>query len=120
MSLTINKEMLGPAYDYLRATKPFSRWKLPAADEVIFGIIPNKDRSAHYYCRKSDGRHVIECSSHWNTRHVVLLSSLAHEMAHLHLNLTGRHSSRNPHNAEFWRLADRICKNHVEFDRAGF
>lgn len=120
MALIINKGMLGPAYDYLRATKPFSGWKLPPASDVIFGIIPNKDRCAHYYRRQRDHRHVIECSSHWNTRHVMLLSSLSHEMCHLYLHLTKRHSRRNPHNAEFWRLADRICKVHIEFDRTVF
>lgn len=118
VSLIINKTMLGPAYDYLRATKPFAGWRLPPADEVFFGLIPHKDRYAHYYTR-ANGQHAIEMSTTNVERHVTLLRKMAHEMTHLYQHKAGL-TTRTVHNTGFWRLADRICKVHVEFERREF
>lgn len=118
MALIINKDMLGPAYDYLRATKPFSGWKLPPADEVVFKIVPHKGHCAHYIMR-GDGRHEIGLSAHWHPRHVMLLSTMGHEMVHMRQEIAGLRT-RAMHNADFWRCADRICKAHLEFERSEF
>src|SRR2546430_13032251 len=99
MSLILTKAMLPPAYAYLRATKPFSGWHLPPADEVLFGLIPHKDRYAQYTLL-GDGRHKIELSTRNITRHIGLLSKMAHEMTHLYQHKAGL-ITRNKHNPGF-------------------
>jgi hypothetical protein len=117
MILPLNAEMLAHAYDYLSATPPFKRWNLPASDELRFGIIRSRKKCAHYFW---DGRrHVIEFSSKNVGSHHMILSTMAHEMIHLHMELTGILKNENPHDAAFQKFADRICKVHL-FDRLSF
>jgi hypothetical protein len=115
MTLPLNVEMLAHAYDYLCCTPPFDKWNLPPSEDVKFLIIRHKDRTAHYVF---DNGHQIAISRAYVGRHEMLLSSLAHEMAHLFMrqNCWNR---RNPHDATFHKYADQICKVH-EFDRLIF
>lgn len=116
MSLALNTEMLAHAYDYLCCTPPFSRWNLPPSEDVKFAVIKRRDRFAHYFM--DAGVHHIEMSSGRVGRHETLLSTLAHEIIHLHMEQACM-NARNPHGAAFKKYADRVCKLH-EFDRLIF
>ena len=114
--LPITAEMLAHAYDYLAASPPFDKWNLPSSEEVQFSVIKTKDRTAHY-CRKK-GVHQIAISKAYVGRHDMLLSSMAHEMIHLHMWQTCW-NRRNPHDETFQKYADQVCKIH-DFDRLTF
>jgi hypothetical protein len=116
MPLPLNVEMLACAYDYLCCVPPFSRWNMPPSEDVKFLIIRQADRYAHY--QMVNGVHHIAVSSKFVGRHESLISTLAHELIHLHMR-AARISSRNPHGKAFQKLADEVCKIH-EFDRLTF
>ncbi len=116
MTLSLTKEALAAAYDYLCEFEPFSKWNMPESEDIKFRVMKRKDRTAHY--AMSDGVHEIAVSSAYVGQHDVLLSSIAHEMLHLHMAQTCW-NRRNPHDAAFQKFADRICKIH-HFDRLMF
>lgn len=115
MSLTLNTEMLAHAYDYLCCTPPFSKWNMPPSEDVKFAVIRKKDRFAHYFMQ--GGVPHIELSSGRVGRHDTLLSTLAHEMIHLHMQAAC--VGGKDHGPAFQKYADRVCKLH-EFDRLIF
>jgi hypothetical protein len=122
MSITLHKEMLACAYDYLRATEPFCRWRMPGSKDIKFGVYKRKDRYAHYEYKSTgpgEGQHHIKVSSELVGSHSSLLSTLAHEMLHLHMNNSACLDMRSPHGNNFNKLADRVCKIHG-FDRKLF
>lgn len=116
MPVPLNPEMLACAYDYLACLPPFHKWNLPPSEDVKFSVIKRRDRTAHYVFDK--GAHHIGMSSTFVGRHEMLLSSMAHEMLHLHMAQTCW-NRRNPHDAAFQKWADKICQIH-EFDRLVF
>ena len=116
MALKITPDMLAAVYDLLSVCPPFNKWNMPDSEDVKFQVIRTKDRTAHYCMRK--GVHIIAVSSAYVGRHEMLISSVAHEMIHLHMavNCWNR---RNPHDAAFQKFADQVCRVH-EFDRLTF
>lgn len=116
MTLPLTVESLAAAYDYLCEFPPFSKWNMPPSEDVSFKVLKTKDRTAHYV--KISKGHEIAMSSAYVGSHEMLLSSMAHEMLHLHCSQTCW-NRRNPHDAAFQRFADRICKIHG-FDRLLF
>lgn len=118
MKLTLTPALLARAYDYLCATEPFVKWKLPPSDVIKFSVYKRKDRFAHYEC-KGEGLHYIKVSSVLVGSHASLLSTMAHEMLHLHMNFAACLDLRSPHGEAFNKLADKVCKVHG-FDRKLF
>jgi len=116
MPLPLNVEMLALAYDYLCCLPPFSKWNMPPSEDVKFIVIRAPDRYAHY--QMVDGVHSIAVSTKFVGRHENLLSTMSHEMIHLHMK-AARMSARNPHGKAFQKLADEVCKIH-DFDRLTF
>lgn len=116
MPLPLNPEMLAHLYDYLAACPPFSKWNMPPSEDVKFSVIRKKDRMAHYFFHRET--HNIGVSSTFVGSHSTLLSSMAHEMLHLHMRQTCWNAV-NPHDKAFQRYADRICRIH-DFDRLIF
>ena len=117
MSLTLTKELLAHAYDYLCATEPFDKWNLPHSEDIKFSVYKRKDRFAHY--QFDEGGHHIKVSSVFVGTHASLLCTMAHEILHMHMNSTGCLDMRSPHGVGFNRLADQVCKIHG-FDRKLF
>lgn len=111
MTLPLTPHMLAAAYEYLRATPPFNRWKLPHADEVEFGVTRHRDREADHttYCRTLD--HVIRVSAYYAKTTDDLLQCVAHEMIHAH-QTRKKTETRKEHNAEFNRVNRRVCSVH--------
>lgn len=100
------------AYEYSRTTPPFSKWKLPAADNIRWHISRSQAHFAQYWW---DGDHHIEVSENAISSTPVLIEKVQHEMVHLHLQIAKRESkSKNPdvHNAAFKKDAARICRVH--------
>lgn len=114
--------MLEAAYDFLRTTPPFLRWRLPESDDVVFRVLnSNKDFGAYHY---QDGAHTIDCSCKMVGHTETLMSLMAHEMIHLRLALTGQEyknikAKPTIHNAAFKRYAAQVCRYHG-FDPKAF
>jgi len=110
--LPLTPEVLAAAYDYLAACEPFCKWNLPDSDDIKFRVIRSNKVFAQYVY---DGGHTIEVSSA-NVGHTkTLMETMAHELIHLHLRLTGMESkSSNPnvHNMPFRKLAAQACRVH--------
>lgn len=119
MTLLLTKEVLAAAYDFLSLTEPFRKWNLPDSEDVMFKVTKAKSHFAQYVW---DGSHCIEVSSACVGHTSTLMETMAHELIHLHLRLTGMESrSDNPnvHNAAFRKLAALVCGCHG-FDPKGF
>lgn len=114
MILPLTTEMVAHAYDYLCCCLPFSKWSLPPSDDVKFRIIRSKRIFAQYQMR--GGVHHIDVSSRMVGSHMVLLSTLSHELIHLHL---GEVEACDNHGPNFQMLADEVCEIH-DFDRLTF
>lgn len=107
----LTPKMLEAAYEFLRTTAPFRSWKLPHGDHVEFHVWRHKKLEG-LYIRWCDGRAAIKVSF-TNVEHPShALKVVAHEMIHLHQDIRGT-DSRKEHNAEFKRLAKRVCRLHL-------
>ena len=116
MSLTLTPSVLEAAYEFLKATtKEFGG--LPDGDTIKFRVTNARSYKGEH-CDRGGGDHEIAISGlqvgHTNN----FLAVLAHEMIHLHAVLSCMATS-NPHDAEFHKIADKVCKIH-EFDRLTF
>lgn len=118
-SLSLNPEVLAAAYDYLVATQPFAGWNLPDSDDVKFRVVRSRKMFAQYVY---DGSHTIEVSSATVGHTKTLMETMAHEILHMHLRLTGmesRSKSEDVHNMPFRKLAAKVCQIHG-FDPKAF
>ncbi len=113
VSLVITPEMLAGMYEYLRTTPPFKSWRLPPSSEIKFKISKSKTEYGTYQWDRK--RHTITGSKNAIGQTYTLARFMAHEMVHMHLEITGqesRNGGRNTHNAAFRRYAVRVCKYH--------
>jgi hypothetical protein len=108
MKISATPELCAHVYTMLRATPPFSRWKLPVADDVVFVVTGTTNKLGEYFWRPV---HRIEISQ---PRHGTLHSltrTMAHEMVHMREYLTGERMDVS-HGAAFNRLAKQVCTWH--------
>lgn len=117
MTIHITTEMVETAYELLRLSPPFKRWRLPHPDEIAFHVTAIKGRAQADHTH--DGtRHIIRINP---TRHHTLTSmvaTLAHEMVHMREYEMGLRADVL-HGATFQRMADQVCRYH-SFDRGQF
>jgi len=116
MAITLTPDVLRAAYDYLSACRPFSEWNLPDSDDIVFKVAKCPRHYGWYDI--AHGRHMIFISRRCVTSGNCLLSTMAHEMLHLHQNLSGMESN-DDHNQAFIKLAAQICRVHG-FDLKSF
>jgi hypothetical protein len=112
--LPLTSELLAHAYDYLTCLPPFAKFNMPPSDDIKFRVIKSKKIFARYFIE--GGVHHIDVSSKMVGSHIVLLSTLAHEAIHLHLEEIG---ACDLHGPSFQALADKVCLIHG-FDRLTF
>src|ERR1700733_14069393 len=119
-SLHLTPDCLENAYEYLRTTLPFRRMNLPHADNLIFKVMGARDRFGHFRGRIKSTPELNEIGVSIRVVHStdLLMATMAHEMLHLFQHEKGS-SSRAEHNAEYKRLAERVCRIHG-FDRESF
>ena len=120
MTLPLTVESIAAAYDFLLTTSPFSKWNLPASEEVVFKVSRRSKEFARY--QKVGDKHTIAMSTKSIGHTETLMTYLSHEMIHLYLEKMGWESKSggpNTHNAAFHKFADRVCKYHG-FDPKAF
>lgn len=115
---TFHPDELAAAYDFLRATPPFKRWKLPESDALGFAVTQHTDRYGHLEDHNDKRFYFTIAISSVNTKkYADLLQIVSHEMIHLKLRLKGK--TGWGHGYEFKRLAKQVCRVH-DFDFATF
>lgn len=107
MSLRLTPDMLAAAYEFLRATEPFRRWRLPEADDVGFAVVRDPKMFADF--GMENGIPVIRVSEAKNGFTVTLLGTMAHEMCHLRQEMIG---DRSHHGIRFKHMAAQVCRAH--------
>ncbi len=113
--LKLNLDMLAHAYDYLNCQPPFASWNLPHSEDLRFFI---KQKPLYAMCQPVNDTYHITFSPRLVGSHNTLISTMAHEMIHVHMDQTCGHA-KNFHDRTFQRVADRVCKIHG-FDRLIF
>lgn len=111
--MLVTPTTLESGYEFLKTLKPFQSWKLPDSDSVEFHVIKAKGVMGEFLAPNS-----IRVSAHSCRSIETTLMTLAHEMIHLYQHIKGT-ETRGEHNAEFHRIADRVCKIHL-WDRGVF
>jgi hypothetical protein len=109
MTLRLTPDNLAAAYEYLRSTLPFARWKLPHADEIGFRVTRHH---GHIATHQGGNTCTIEVSSYCVGQTSTLMWAMGHEMIHLHQYLHGHETRGVVHNADFWRKARSACRRH--------
>ena len=109
MTLKLTPEVLAGAYEYLCLCEPFCRWNLPDSEDITFRVTRHRDRMAHY-CRQGTKTEIV-VSSAYIGRTESLMTTMAHEMIHLHQALVGMENAAQ-HNAAFRKIADHVCEIH--------
>ena len=107
MTLPLDPAMLEAAYEYLRATPPFRRWKLPPGEQIEFHVIAS--RALRGRCVGRGQAHSIAISAGTIGHTDSLMMAMAHEMIHVRDNLAG---VRAHHGASFARGAAQVCRFH--------
>jgi hypothetical protein len=128
MTLRLTPEVLSSAYEFLKATKPFNKWKLPAADQVVFRVVraipcaPEvwaqhlSDRQTKNHPHK--GHHLIDINERKVGHTLTLIQTMAHEMCHVRESMLVKYTGE-AHGKTFWRLAREVCRHHG-FDPKAF
>lgn len=109
MTLPLTVDTLRAAYDFLDTTPPFSRWNLPAGEDVKFKVIKDPALRGRYW-RRGDQHH-IDVSSNATGHTLSLVAVMAHEMIHVHEE-HAKACGRGEHSAAFKRWAVQVCKLH--------
>lgn len=108
MKLHPTPEMLERAYDYLRASPPFRKWKLPDPDDVEFRVNASRQYAGHE--RKYPTHYEIAVSVECLSTTDALMRILAHEMVHVRCDMLG--AKGYGHGAQFRKLAKQVCQHH--------
>jgi len=107
---------LAAAYEFLRATRPFNRWKLPEADDITFKVTSDPQTYGRFI--GDNGKLTIVISAASASHTIKLIETMAHECLHLHQHVAG-HQTKAEHNADFRKKAKRVCAIHG-FDPKAF
>lgn len=111
MSIPITPQRAVAMYECLCKFPPFSRWRLPPGGKIEFRVLHTRRYDAAYqsYCHTRE-LHGIDVSSARNGHFGTLAMSMAHEMIHLRQRIANTETPNTEHNAEFRRIAERVCR----------
>jgi hypothetical protein len=111
--LPLTIETLKASFDYLATTPPFSSWNLDS-DNVTFKVARDH-YTAGWYLAKGRGhrrKHLIAISTSCVSKTANLMAIMAHEMVHLHQEITGQTTQNTAHNNAFKCEAESMCAIH--------
>ena len=117
--LPLTKETIKAAFDFLCTTPPFNSWNLDS-DDFKFMVAKHPTVWGWHLAwgRGKNRARTIAVSSRMVGHTSTLMTTVAHEALHAHLDLTGQ-AKGVEHNAAFKRYAEEICRIHG-FDRKCF
>ncbi len=115
--MILTPAILRATYALLDECRPFYKWNLPDADDVVFKVDRSKKACGSY--TKYKHGHLITVSSRLHGRVGNLIETMAHEMIHLHVWSHPGTSRGAEHNPAWRRYATEVC-NELGFDRTMF
>jgi predicted metal-dependent hydrolase len=113
--LRVTPAMIEAAYNLMKTTAPFNRWKLPDSEDVEFCVTKHKDRLGD--CVDAGHAFVLRVSERFHGRLDALLTTVAHEMVHIRQS---HYPAERDHGPTFKRLAKQVCKHHPHIDPKTF
>lgn len=121
-------KQLRAGYELLRASPPFSGWGLPPVGRVVFvtkGVRRRRyrhEKKLFGQCYSPDGKRIHLYVAPHRRFHAVL-STLAHEMIHVHEFVNRlperQRKGRYVHGPAFQQAADKVCAS-LGFPRGNF
>lgn len=110
--MILTPDIARAAYDFLRTGPPFRR--LPPGEEVEFRVTRDRTTRGCYTNYVWTKDHIIEISEASVEHLATLFMVMAHEMIHAlqHQRGTAGGRGKKGHNAEFHRLAKRVCRQY--------
>ncbi len=104
----LTPEAMRDTYIYLVRLRPFCRWNMPPASEVVFLV--TRSNKYHGDCLLLiGGNHRIRLSSRFIKRTFSLVEIMAHEMVHIKCN---REGVRGDHGPIFQKYAKQVYLWH--------
>ena len=116
-SLQLTPLMIRSCYDFLNTTEPFLEWNLPDSDDIIFRV--GKDASCYGWHLLRNGRHTIVVSSATVGHTLQLVTTVSHEMIHIHEHIAKTATRGVKHNRAFAKYSAIVARIHG-FDPKGF
>lgn len=111
MALHLTPDMLEATYDLLRVTTPFNGWHLPEHDDLSFRVSASPTWIGD--CMLDDeGGFRLSISVKGVSQLHTLVFYMAHEMVHLYQMMNKRDTQGVAHNADWRKLALRVCSIH--------
>lgn len=113
MALYITPDMAEAAYNFLKTTPPFKRWRLPSSNKIEWIITRNKTYMGR--CTSYSDKHdkfTIEISLVKCTNTESLIETIAHEMVHMRQRISKGFRKELGHGGDFSRMADQVCQKH--------
>lgn len=111
MTLRLTPQNIEDAYNYLKNTAPFNKWKLPDADDLEFHIVSDDRMFGHFEISSSKRLPIIAVSVSHVKDTLNLLGTIAHETVHLKRFLDDGKRGLN-HGPKFKTLAAEVCRVH--------
>src|SRR3990167_2062929 len=113
--MNLSPDILRATYAYLRALPPFSRWRLPKAEEMKSSVRGSRDEvtiGRHQAPIKgSSDCHEIRVSRRKISHTANLIQTMAHEIVHVAVDIH-HPEDRSSNGANFKRRAAQVCKIH--------
>lgn len=106
-------------YDLFRTLPPYNRWKLPPAEKLRFAVTNSRKEYGRYEWWSGTSKRRIAISRHNVKSFHALAITMAHELIHVHQELSGTYSERSEHNRAFVKTAKHVCRA-LGFDSTGF
>lgn len=106
--MRLTPAILAASYEFLRKTPPFDQWKLPPSHSIKFVVTKSLTVQGDHDILPSK-KHRVRISGALISHTENLISTMAHEMIHVHLD---RRGVKSAHGAEFKSHAKRICSVH--------
>lgn len=103
--MQISVDAVVAAYNFLKATPPFRRWRLPDSDDIEFAVTA----SQRHYGSADWSKRRITVSGRLIGHTDTLLRVLAHEMAHFRADAQGETAD---HGRRWHRAVRAICREH--------
>lgn len=105
--MQVNARTMAAAYEFLSEFEPFR--DLPPVNEIQFKVTRCNIDRGYYHAGGGSKEYLIAVSSKIVTHMDSLLKVMAHEMLHLHQEVTETETEDVLHNKAFWSLGHKFC-----------
>lgn len=110
MTVPLSQDILRACYNFLNETPPFNKWNLPDGDDIVFKVATDRTCNGWYVFKNR--KHLIAISSGCVGHTSLLISTMAHEMIHVHEQHAKACKPGVEHSAAFKRWAAQVSRIH--------